>query len=508
MTILSFKRKLCFSLLSLSSATTLASTAPLADILPPTGQDRYLIRFSDTATQSSLQAVTGDSLARSVLAGAGVTPIKTIPRHHIMVAMLTKAQMARLKLMPEIEDVEIDPVRYISAQSVPYGISATQSDAMPPFTDAGIKVCVVDTGYALGHPDLPGVSDGVTGEANAVEVGNWYEDGNGHGTHVAGTVGASDNDEGVIGVSPGIGLHIVKIFDDDGLWTYSSDLIEAVSQCQEAGADVVNMSLGGYGASATEEYAMRRFTEEGMLLVAAAGNDGTGTLQYPASYDDVISVAGVRDDERWASFSQHNRAVEIAAPGANVLSTYPNGQYAFSSGTSMAAPHVAGIAARLWNAFSECSNAEIREALVSTAKDKGRPGQDPYFGYGIVQGLAAYNRLSEVGCEGVAPPPPGIEPVTYTFPLMSLPRNRWLGRVVEVPEGARLLRISISGGSGDADLYVDYERWPTAQQYQCRPFNGGNEEVCEFRNPQAGRWHVGLNAYIAFFDVALTYHYE
>ena len=91
MTILSFKRKLCFSLLSLSSATTLASTAPLADILPPTGQDRYLIRFSDTATQSSLQAVTGDSLARSVLAGAGVTPIKTIPRHHIMVAMLTKA---------------------------------------------------------------------------------------------------------------------------------------------------------------------------------------------------------------------------------------------------------------------------------------------------------------------------------------------------------------------------------------------------------------------------------
>lgn len=503
MTTLFSKRKFSSALFVFSSFTFPISAGEIAS----PDKDRYVIRFTSGASVSSPQASSNNALALSVLSGAGVIPIKSLPKHNVLVATLNRQQLALLKTMPEVEAVEIDPVRYISAQTIPYGISLTQSDVMPAFPDSGVKVCVIDTGYALGHPDLPGLGEGLTGESNTAEAGNWYQDGHGHGTHVAGTVAAINNEQGVVGAAPGVGLHIVKIFADDGQWTYSSDLLEGISQCQDAGADVVNMSLGGYGATSTEEYAMRQFAREGMLLVAAAGNDGISTPQYPASYDDVISVAAVREDERWAPFSQHNYEVEIAAPGLNVLSTYPGDQYAFSSGTSMASPHVSAIAARLWNAFPECSNATIREALTSTAKDKGRAGRDPYFGYGIVQGNDAYSWLAESDCESVTPPP-GIDPVTHTYPPFSLPRNRWLGRVVDVPEGARLLRVSITGGTGDADLYVDFGQWPTAQRYQCRPFNGGNEEVCEFPDPQAGRWYMGLNAYLAFFDVELTYHYE
>ena len=138
---------------------------------------------------------------------------------------------------------------------------------------------------------------------------------------------------------------------------------------------MVNMSLGGGSASATERDAMQSFTDAGMLLVAAAGNDGNSGKSYPASYDAVMSVAAVDSNENRASYSQYNDQVEIAAPGSAVQSTYPTNTYAALSGTSMATPHVAGGAALIWSYFPQCTNNQIRNALNVSAEDKGSAGR-------------------------------------------------------------------------------------------------------------------------------------
>ena len=243
------------------------------------------------------------------------------------------------------------------AEQVPWGIRAVQADQVTPGPFASeIKVCVVDTGYDPDHPDLPG-RDAVTGN-DSVEFENsnkhsgleWDVDGHGHGTHVAGTIAAlGNNNNGVIGVIPdanphGITLHIGKGLDDSGSGSVSG-IIEAVERCIDAGSDIFSMSLGGGGFVQTfHDTLLEAYVDYNILIVAAAGNSGTPSLSYPASYASVMSVGAVKDadDEipyyRIAS-SQHNPRVEIAAPGVGVLSTLPGNKYASWSGTSMATPH-------------------------------------------------------------------------------------------------------------------------------------------------------------------------
>lgn len=218
----------------------------------------------------------------------------------------------------------------LPAQVVPWGVDAVQArdvwdadrdgtvDAGAP-TGAGIKVCIIDTGYYLGHEDLPSNVSGMSQVG-----GTWAEDGAGHGSHVAGTITGLNNGIGVVGVTPGtVDLFIVKIFDNDGLWTTSSNLTNAINTCAANGADVISMSLGGGTKSKLEERAFNTIYSQGILSIAAAGNDGTTALSYPASYASVMSVAAVDESLTKADFSQYNSAVEIAAPGVSVLSTIP-----------------------------------------------------------------------------------------------------------------------------------------------------------------------------------------
>jgi serine protease len=352
----------------------------------------------------------------------------------------------------------------------------------------------------------------LSGNANNSAVGNWYNDGNGHGTHVAGTIGAYDNNEGVIGVYPGVSMHIVKIFDDNGQWTFASDLIDAIQQCQDAGSNVVNMSLGGGSSSTTERNAMQSFTDAGMLLVAAAGNDGNSAKSYPASYDAVMSVAAVDSNENRASYSQYNNQVEIAAPGSAVQSTYPTNTYASLSGTSMATPHVAGGAALVWSYFPQCSNTQIRNALNATAKDKGSAGRDNFYGYGLMQLADAYNYLNTNGCSGGGTggggSEPGVEPVSGQLTGLSGTRRNWDRYQWTIPEGVSRMTVTIGGGSGDADLYMKFGSQPETNSYDCRPYQNGNNEVCTFDAPAAGTWHIGIRAYSTYSGVTLNYSYE
>ncbi|RDV26598.1 peptidase S8 [Alteromonas aestuariivivens] len=519
-----------FTLYAYSSFSYSTESALPSDITdsPSPKAARYLITFNETLTKDApnTDLLLGPAKARSgsrpprreldeqkasqLLQVEGVQPLKTIRRQRLVAAELTDAQLQRLQGKADINRIEPDHVRYLMAQNIPYGYNLIQASQLSQSDTSARKVCVLDTGYQLGHPDLPDQNNGASGEANNSEVGQWYVDGYGHGTHVAGTIAAYDNFEGMVGVYPGVSIHAVKVFDNRGNWTYSSDLIEGLNQCRDAGANVINMSLGGAGSSLAEQNAFEDVAADGILLVASAGNDGTSTLNYPASYDSVMSVAAVNSQERRASFSQFNYQVEIAAPGVNVLSTVPTNEYASYSGTSMAAPHVAGAAALVWSFFPECGASEIRQALNLTAKDKGRTGRDPYFGYGIVQVADAYDYISTQGCEGDPEPieEPGIEPIVGGVENITIRRNDWYRTSIDVPEGARSLVVTIQGGLGDADLYLNHLNQPSLSRYVCRPYNGGNEESCEIANPQPGTWHIGLYAYLFTRNVDLSWHIE
>jgi subtilisin family serine protease len=442
----------------------------------------------------------------------------------------------RLSKDPNVVLVEPDPLRYLAGdpvsaadpyteQVMPWGIEAVQAPEVwaEGYEGEGVTVCVIDTGLYRAHDDIDEAY--VLGGLSQDPLSEWYEDGHGHGTHVAGTVSAADNDVGVIGVSPGkVSLFAVKIFGQDGLWiskAHASDLIEAAFTCADNGADIISMSLSGTNKSGKERMAFDDLYARGILSVAAASNDGIEEYHYPASYDSVISVAAIDESLTVADFSQFNDQVELAAPGVDVLSTLsykatvylevdgvqysanhveyaaygtatgalvdgglctstgswngnvvlcqrgeisfydkvmnvqnsggvaaviynnlpealyatlgegnssailaislnqadgeylvanslgsvgdvestveaPGSGYEAWGGTSMATPHVSGVAALLWSADPSLTNVEIREAMVITALDLGDPGRDVHYGYGLVQAYDALDYLVDL----------------------------------------------------------------------------------------------------------------
>ena len=226
----------------------------------------------------------------------------------------------------------------MTEQLTPYAVYQSQANQVPFNANAGMKVCVIDSGLDRSNPDFNWGA--ITGD-NDSGTGNWDEHGGPHGTHVAGTVGAADNNVGVVGMAPGVDMHIIKVFNADG-WGYSSDLAYAAQKCTDAGANIISMSLGGGGSNSTESNAFQTFTDNGGLVLAAAGNDGNNVRSYPAGYPSVMMVGANDADNNIADFSQFpsctvtsgkgRRAttttdeticVEVTAGGVDTLSTYP-----------------------------------------------------------------------------------------------------------------------------------------------------------------------------------------
>ena len=228
----------------------------------------------------------------------------------------------------------------------------------------------------------------------------WNEDGNGHGTHVSGTILASNNGGGVIGVAPESSIHFVRVFDASGQFT-ASNLVDAMNACASAGAKVISMSLGGPVETSAERTTVANLKNSGILLVAASGNDAGGNnfLEFPAGYEPVMSVGAVDRNLGIATFSSHNTEVDIAAPGVDILSTIADSDasYAELSGTSMAAPHISAVAALLWSQFPDRSVTDIENAIKLSARDFGPCGQDRLFGHGIVDVMAAAAYLENGG---------------------------------------------------------------------------------------------------------------
>ncbi|WP_144390995.1 S8 family peptidase [Indiicoccus explosivorum] len=284
---------------------------------------------------------------------------------------------------PDVAYVEEDILVTLNAQTVDWGIEATDTPRawLSGFTGKGVKVAVIDSGIAP-HSDLA-----IAGGISTVDYTTSYADDQGHGTHVAGIIAAQNNSIGVKGVAYGAELYAVKAFNQDGA-AYLSDIIQGVDWSIQNDMDIINLSAGTQADSLAFKAVVDKAYASGLLVVAAAGNDGAtdgsgDTIDYPARYPSVIAVGAVDRNLTRAVFSSTGPAVEVAAPGVSILSTYTENRYAYLSGTSMATPYVTGELALLMEAYPELTNQELRSVLIGLSKDLGASGRDPFYGYGL-----------------------------------------------------------------------------------------------------------------------------
>jgi hypothetical protein len=220
------------------------------------------------------------------------------------------------------ESVQVEDGRNLqfwSRQQVTYGIEMVKAQEVWETygaRGAGVKVCVMDTGIYGTHEDF--TASKLSGYSGTKAVTPWDRDGNGHGTHVSGTIAAADNDEGVVGVAPDAEIYVVRVFDTNGNF-FGSDVVAGAEACRDAGAKIISMSLGGPSYDGDEKRIFDTLYDQGIISIAAAGNDGDDDYSFPASYTRVMSVAAVNSNGNHASFSQYNDRVDIAAPGKSSM---------------------------------------------------------------------------------------------------------------------------------------------------------------------------------------------
>ncbi|MFK7888186.1 MAG: S8 family peptidase [Gammaproteobacteria bacterium] len=415
-------------------------------------------------------------------------------------------------------------------------------------TGSGVVVAVIDTGYRP-HADLnanllPGYDmiantftarDGNGRDSDARDPGDWTLAGDcgpgepargssWHGTHVAGTVAArTNNNSGVAGVA--FGAKVVPIRALGRCGGFTSDIADGIRWAAGGSvsgvpnnanpAKVLNLSLGGGGAcSSTSQSAINSARSNGAVVVVAAGNSAVNASNAnPANCSGVVTVASTNRSGGRSYFSNFGAVVDVAAPGGDIRSSASNGvlstlntgsstpgsdNYAFYQGTSMAAPHVAGVAALMLAVDGTLTPNEIESTLKSTARSF--PASCSQCGSGLVDAAAAVAAVS-----GSNPPGGGNtlqNGVAKTG--LSASTNGELRYTLSVPAGASDLSFAISGGSGDADLYVRFGSAPTTSTYNCRPYLNGNNETCNISNVQAGTYHVMVRAYSTFSNVSLV----
>lgn len=244
-----------------------------------------------------------------------------------------------------------------------------------------IEIAIVDTGVDLDHPDL---KNRLVKGFNLIDENREPDDDNGHGTHVAGIIASeTNNSEGTAGMTWYNKIMPVKAMGAKGYGT-TFDIARGIIWAVDHGADVINLSLGNYQPSNMLEEAVTYAFSKNVLMVSAAGNDGSNQPTYPSAYPEVLSVAAIDYNGNRASFSNYGDYIDIAAPGVSIPSTYFNKQYAALSGTSMAAPHVAGLAALIFSANPELTNKQVMNIIRKSAIDLGEQGKDVDYGNGLI----------------------------------------------------------------------------------------------------------------------------
>ncbi len=372
-------------------------------------EDEVIVKFKTGAAAAGISAAHGKFQARSLLklAGVGADVVK----------LPAKKSLAELNKI--VEEYKKDPnVEYAEVNGIMTALQAPEIETVGPGPDdpgfaqlwgikkilanyawginvgaGNIKVAVVDTGVDYTHQDLIGTVikgyDYVNNDADP-------KDDHGHGTHVSGTIAATiNNNVGVVGVAPNVKILAVKVCTSGGSCPYSA-IANGVIYAANEGVRVINLSLGG-GPSLTVKSAVDYAWSKNVLVACAAGNSGAGPPGYPAAYPSCLAVAATDQNDARASFSQY--APEgVAAPGVAIYSSLPGNQYASWNGTSMATPHVAGLAGLLFSQNPARSNARVRQILTTTTVDLGAAGKDGIFGYGRINAYKAAYGCGAASC--------------------------------------------------------------------------------------------------------------
>ncbi|WP_052807410.1 S8 family peptidase [Risungbinella massiliensis] len=271
-------------------------------------------------------------------------------------------------------------------QIVPWNIRRIMRDV--PFNKGqGVRVGVIDTGIDLHHPDL---AANIKGGINILSPSESPQDQNGHGTHIAGVIGAIHNGMGVVGIAPRVSLYAIKILDHLGVGSLGN-LIQGIEWGVLHRMHILNISMcGGQNIPKSLSYIVGHALRQGTIIVAASGNSGNpagdkDTVQVPARVESAISVAAVGKSNRRLPFSATGEKVDIAAPGGGILSTYLGNSYATLNGTSMATAHVSGVLAIYRQLFPHKSAIELKQLVLKRAIDLPPTGKDRWTGAGLVR---------------------------------------------------------------------------------------------------------------------------
>ena len=534
--------------------------------------DQFIVKYrSDSVFAGSSRAaaagvadlarLTGQTLQHERRLAVGGEVVKLAGR--ALNAEAARKFMAKLAEDPNVEYVEPDarfyPVftpndtryseqwHYLGA---PGGLNLPA--AWDIATGSGVVVAVIDTGITS-HADLSAnvvagydfisssatARDGNGRDSNPQDQGDWTTSADGcgvsnsswHGTHVAGTIAAvTNNASGVAGVAFNAKVQPVRVLGKCG--GTLSDIADAIVwasggtvsgiPANPTPAKVINMSLGGSGScTATYQNAINSAVGRGTVVAVAAGNSNADAANFsPSSCTGVIAVAALDKEGNRASYSNFGAVVDIAAPGGEtatlskgVLSTLNSGtttpgsaSYQFYQGTSMATPHIAGLAALMLSKNPALTPAQVE----STMKANVRAITGTCSG-GCGAGAADATRVLQA-MNGSTPPPPPPSGSTLSNGVavtgLAAATGAELNFTMVVPSGASNLKFVISGGTGDADLYVKFGSAPTDSVYDCRPFLNGNAETCNIATAQAGTYFVRIKAFSTFSGVSLTGSYS
>lgn len=526
---------------------------------------RIIVKYKNNATENKVSALSTNSIQKiSSMSGRQVIYMRTLATGAHLIK--TDSDISAIEYQKMLTDLKADPNVEYAEPDLLLKPMATPNDpyynqqwhyfdtvgglnlptAWDLSTGTGVIVAVLDTGYRP-HADLvanilPGydmisdadiAQDGNGRDSDAQDNGDYApagecdpaaSDSSWHGTHVAGTIAAvTNNGLGVAGVAYGAKILPLRVLGRCG--GYTSDIADAMiwaaggnvsgTPANPNPAKVLNLSLGGGGScTATQQNAINTARNLGATVVVAAGNENqNASNSSPANCSGVVTVAATGRTGSRASYSNYGSVVDVAAPGGDgssgVLSTLNSGtttpgsdNYAFYQGTSMATPHVAGVVALMYSVKPSITPDEVESILKSTARTF--PGTCNQCGTGIVDATAAVKAAS-----GVIVNPPGgskLEKGVAKTGLTGTTNNEQVF-TLEVPAGATGLSFTISGGSGDADLYVKFGSAPTTSSYDCRPYKEGNSETCTISNVQAGTYYVMIKAYSAYSGLSLLANY-
>lgn len=365
--------------------------------------ERYIVKFNDKASMEEIFDVV--SLYNYEILGKSENRLFML---EIVDVVSFKEQASEIiEFIEEDVMVEVDNVTSDSYYTYQWAMPAIKIPEAWEFTKGSndVFVAVIDSGIYRNQPDLINIDIRNGWDYIFNEYCDW--DSTGHGTNVIGIIGAETNNvEGIAGVNWNVAIIPLRVADSSGA-IYNSDTIEAIYDAAYLECDVINLSLGGPSYSSAEASAINYAISKGCIVVASAGNDGSTVYNYPASYNDVISVGSIDSNLQVSFFSQHNNKVDVTAPGENIFTTsywiydsYGN-DYAFVDGTSFSAPYVSGIAALMSAVKPSITAGEFMDILKVTSTDLGYTGYDNYYGYGLINAEKMLQSISTIQVQSV-----------------------------------------------------------------------------------------------------------